>query len=133
MKSKIVFLAPLMAVLAVGWGAPAAAKSPAEPGKSPRQCFWTRSVNNFAAADEHTVNVRVGVKDVYQFEMFGACPNVDWSERVALVSHGSSWICSGLDAEIITRTPTGPQRCPVRNIRKLTPTEIAALPKRAKP
>ncbi|MEO8113816.1 MAG: DUF6491 family protein [Phenylobacterium sp.] len=131
MNNKIAFLAPLMAVLAVGSAAPATAKSPAETPK--QQCFYTRNVNNFAAADEHTVNVRVGVKDVYQFEMFGACPDIDWSQRVALVSRGSSWICSGLDAEIITHTAIGPQRCPVRNIRKLTPVEIAALPKRGKP
>ena len=112
----------------------AAAKSPLEPAaKSPRQCFWTRQVNNFASSDNRIVNVRVGVKDIYQFEMFGRCQDVDWANHIALVSRGSDYICTGLDAEIISPSPIGPNRCPVRNIRKLTPAEVAALPKRARP
>lgn len=127
-------LAAALAVSLMGL-APATAKSPLEGAAAPKkkQCFWTRQVNNFASSDDRIVNVRVGVKDVYQFEMFGRCNDVDWSNRIALVSRGSSYICSGLDAEIITPSPIGPQRCPVRNIRKLTPEEIKALPKRARP
>jgi len=116
--------------------APAAAKSPVEPGaaaKPQKQCFWTRQVNSFASNDDRIVNVRVGVKDVYQFEMFGRCNDVDWSNSIALVSRGGSYICTGLDAEIISPSSIGPQRCPVRNIHKLTPEEIKALPKHARP
>ena len=73
------------------------------------------------------------MRDVYQFEMFGRCEDVDWNQSIALVSRGSSYICTGLDAEIISPTSIGPHRCPVRNIRKLTAEEIKALPKRARP
>lgn len=112
----------------------AAAKSPEEPGaKAPRQCFWTRQINNFAAQDDKIVNVRVGVKDVYQFEMFGRCHEVDWAQKIAVRSRGSSYICSGLDAEIIAPSAIGPQTCQVRTVRKLTPEEIEALPKGARP
>jgi hypothetical protein len=39
-----------------------------------------------------------------------------------------------MDAEVITHSPgLGRQRCAVRNVRKLTPEEIAALPKRGRP
>ena len=115
--------------------APAAAKSPVEGTKSGSrgQCFWTRQVSSFASDDNRTVNVRVGVRDVYQFEMFGRCQDVDWNQSIALVSRGSSYICTGLDAEIISPSTVGPYRCPVRNIRKLTAEEIKALPKRARP
>jgi hypothetical protein len=132
MSSKFVLAAALAALAAAP---PAfAGKSPAEPAAGAhKQCFWTRDVNNFAAADERTVNVRVGVKDVYQFEMLGRCPDVDWNQSVALVSRGSDYICSGLDAELVTHSPIGPMRCPVKNIHKLSPAEIAALPKRARP
>jgi hypothetical protein len=58
---------------------------------------------------------------------------VDWAQHIALISRGSDYICSGIDAEIVTPSPIGPQRCAVRNIHKLTPAEIAALPKRARP
>lgn len=114
--------------------APAPAKSPLEGAAAPKkQCFWTNQVNNFASSDDRIVNIRVGVKDIYQFEMFGHCNDVDWTNRIALVSRGSNYICSGLDAEIITPTSIGPMRCPVRNIRKLTPDEVKALPKRSRP
>jgi hypothetical protein len=112
----------------------AAAKSPVEPGSKPqRQCFFNQQVNGFAASDDRIVNVRVGVKDVYQLEMFGRCHDIDWAEKIALVSRGGSTICTGLDAEIVSPSPIGPQRCPVSNIRKLTSAEIAAIPKRARP
>jgi hypothetical protein len=107
------------------------AKAAAKPTRN--QCFWTRNVTGFAAADEHTLNVRVNVRDVYQFEMFGRCPDIDWNQRLALVSRSGSSICDGMDAEVITHSPLGPQRCQVRSVKKLTPEEIAALPKRARP
>src|SRR3954454_12372253 len=114
--------------------APVAAKSPLEEKPKARsQCFWTRQVNGFASNDNRVVNIRVGASDVYQLEMFGRCEDVDWNNRIAIVSRGSDYICSGIDAEIISHNPTGPQRCPVRNIHKLTPAEIKALPKHARP
>ncbi|WP_397417952.1 DUF6491 family protein [Phenylobacterium sp.] len=113
------------------------ARSPVEPeaaaAKAPRQCFWTRQITNFASDDPNVVHVRVGVKDVYRLEMFGPCLDVDWNNQIAVVSRGGSNICSGLDAEIISPSQIGPHRCPVREVRKLTAAEIAALPKRARP
>jgi len=124
------------AAVALAFAATAAAAAPndkpADPAKRD-QCFWTRMADGFAAPDEHTLNVRVGVRDVYQFEMFGPCPDIDWNQRIALVSRGGSTICTGMDAEVVTHSPIGPQRCAVRSVRKLTPEEIAALPRRAKP
>ena len=112
----------------------AAGETPAaKPPAGKRQCFLAANVTNFAAADEKTLYIRVGVKDVYQFDMFGRCPDMDWNMRLALVSRTSSWICDGMDAEVVTHSPIGRQRCPVRSIRKLTPEEVKALPKRAQP
>lgn len=123
-----------VAALTAAPAVPAAAKSPTEPAaKQPRQCFWARQVNSFASTDDGIVNLRVGVKDIYQFEMFGPCHDIEWSSQIALRSRGSSYICSGLDAEIITPSSIGPQRCPVRNVRKLTPEEAEALPKGSRP
>lgn len=135
MTAKITLVAALASLLSLGATAPrAAAESPSESAAKPaRQCFWTHQVDNFASNDDKIVNVRVGMKEVYQFEMFGRCHDVDWSDSIALVSRGGSSICTGLDAEIITRSAIGPQRCQVRNIRKLNPVEIAALPKGARP
>jgi hypothetical protein len=133
MKTTTALAAALAAFLALGAAAstPALAKSP--PADSKHQCFFTRSVNGFAAPDDKTLYVRVGVRDVYKFEMFGTCPDIDWNQRLALVSRASSSICTGMDAEVVTHSPIGPQRCPVRSVQKLTPEEVAALPPKARP
>jgi hypothetical protein len=132
MKRTAILAATALVALAAA-GSAAAADKPSGPPKT-NQCFWTRMADGFAAADEHTLNVRVGVRDVYQFEMFGPCQGIDWANRIALVSRPGDQICTGMDAEVISHSPgIGRQRCMVRSVKKLTPEEIAALPKRAKP
>ena len=131
MKTPLVLAAGVAALFALSATAASAADKPAKT--SHNDCFWTRNVDGFAAPDEHTLNVRVGVRDVYQFEMLGSCPDIDWNQRIALISRSGSNICSGMDAEVVSHSPIGPQRCAVRSVRKLTPEEIAALPPRAKP
>lgn len=121
-------------LLAGSAAAPVVAKTPEEPGAKPqRQCFWTRQVNNFASNDDRVINIRVGVKDIYQLQMFGRCHDVDWSNQIAIRSRGSSYICTGLDAEVIAPTSIGPQRCAVRSVRKLSEAEVKALPKGSRP
>lgn len=137
MNKTLLWAAPVAALAALtALPQLADARSPVEPDtatRAPKQCFWTRNANGFAAQGDRLVNIRVGVKDVYQFEMFGPCLDIDWSHRIALVSRSGSQICTGMDADIVTPSQIGPQRCHVRSVRKLTPAEIAALPKGAKP
>jgi hypothetical protein len=135
-KTSLVAAALGLSALSLATAPVAAAKSPAEAGetaKPKRQCFWANQVNNFAAESDEVVNVRVGVKDIYRMELFGTCHEIDWSQRIGIRSRGGSTICSGLDAELIVPSSIGPQRCTVRNVRKLTPEEVAALPSKAKP
>ena len=138
MTKKLIWAAPLAALVALA-AAPrlADARSPVQPDqakpKPAKQCFWTRNANGFAAPDERTLNVRVGVRDVCQFEMFGPCQDIDWAQGIALRSRGGSTICTGMDAEVIAPSVLGPQKCFVRSVRKLSPAEVAALPKGAKP
>jgi len=129
---KVTLIAAAAGLVSTGT---ANARTPVDPtsAKPARQCFWTHQVTNFASSDSRIVNLRVGVKDIYQLEMFGRCNDVDWSQKIAVVSRGGSNICSGLDAEIIAPSTIGPQRCPVRSVRKLTVEEVKALPDRARP
>lgn len=131
---KIKLAAALLLSLAAASAACAADPKSSPRGNTNRACFYANDVDGFAAQNDRIVNVRVGVNDVYQFELFAPCPDVRWNETLGLQTRGgSNFICSGLDAEIISRTPIGPQRCPVTSIRKLTPQEISALPKGARP
>ena len=124
-----------LTALSLALGAAAAPASAADkPLKD--ECFWARNVTSFAAPDDHTVYVKVNMHDVYRLDLMISCPDVDWNQRVALQSsHGAGGsICSPLDAEIISHAQgIGRQRCPVKAMHKLSPDEIAALPKKAKP
>ena len=133
MKTHAAIAISAAALLTLAATAAGGADSPAK-APTQNQCFWTRNVTSFAAPDDHTVYVRVNSHDVYKFDLMGSCPDVDWNQRLALVSRGGSNICSGMDAEIVTHaTGLGRQRCPVQHMQKLTPEEIAALPKGARP
>lgn len=109
--------------------------APARSSRPQDSCFNARFINGFSAPDEETVYVRVGVRDIYRLKLFAPCLNVDWTMAVALKSRtGSDWICHGMDADLIVpNRGMGPQRCPVTDVHKLTPEEIAALPKKARP
>lgn len=107
-------------------GAPAAA-----PRSDGRDCFNASSVSGFRPVDRETVDFTVGVRRHYRLELLGYCPDVDWSWRIALRTRsGSSWICRGLDAELIVPSPTGTQRCPVGSVRRLTEEEYRASGRR---
>src|ERR1700744_746912 len=132
MKTPALLAAAALTLAAAA--APFAATAADKP--SADQCFWARNITSFAAPDDHTVYVKVGMRDVYKMDLMISCPDVDWNQRVALQSSrgaGGS-ICGSPDVEIISHaTGLGHQRCPVKAMRKLTPDEIAALPKKAKP
>ena len=91
------------------------------------QCFLPQQVNNFDAVDNNTIYVTVGTEDMFRMDIVGTCPDVDWSQQIGIASRGGgSWVCGGLDADIIVPSPTGTQRCPVTNITKLTEAEVQA-------
>ncbi|TCM20434.1 hypothetical protein EDF56_10295 [Novosphingobium sp. PhB165] len=104
--------------------------------REPRRCFWPSDVRNFRAVNATTVNIRAG-RDVYRLDLLGSCPNINWNERMGLMTTGSSTICvgSGLGTSVVTRGTAGrgQQRCPVQTITALTPEEVAALPGRERP
>ncbi len=124
-------------LLGAGLSAASAAETPARPPAQARHdaCFYGSQASGFAAVGDRAVNIRVGVKDVYQLTLFSPCLDIDWTQHIALRAHSGNWICegNGLDYEIITPSPIGRQRCQVTGVRKLTPAEIAALPKRERP
>ena len=92
-----------------------------------RQCFLPSQVNGFHAADDETVYVTLGARRVFRLDIVGTCPDVDWSQQIGIRSRGGgSWICGGLDAELIVPSPSGVQRCPVTNVRQLSEQEVAA-------
>ena len=92
-----------------------------------RQCFLPSQVSGFEPVGEDRVHVQVGAGSVYELQLIGACPDVDWANRIAIRSRGgSSWVCNGFDAELIVPSATGADRCVVRTLRLLSPEEAEA-------
>ncbi len=99
-------------------------------------CFWASRIDNFAAVDDDNLYLRVGPRDVYRLKLFSSCFDIAWVHHIAIRSRSSSLICegSGLNVDVLIHdVAAGRQRCPVTEVRKLTPDEVAALPKGARP
>ena len=126
-------LGTAMLVTGAAGGVQAAPKAhKAVSGKT--DCFFNRQVNNFTASnDDKTLYVKAG-RDTYRMETFGRCLDLSNSLNIGLDSHPSSSICSAQDVTIIVHSNgMGVQRCAVRTLVKLTPEQVAALPKGDRP
>ena len=99
----------------------ASARTPA------RQCFLPGQVNGFTALDRDTVHVNVSASRVYELELFGDCPEVDWEQRIGIRSTGgSSWVVPGPRRGAHRSQSAGALRCQVSNIRRLSDEEVQA-------
>jgi Family of unknown function (DUF6491) len=123
-------------VFAASVGSQPTPSAPKPPPKPAQACFWAREADGFSAPDDQTLYVRVSVRDVYRLKLFGNCMDISWVHHIGLATHGMSDICEGPnpDVDVIDReTGIGRQRCPVTDVHKMTPDEIAALPKNERP
>jgi len=122
----------LFSILATAVATTALAQTPAKPRAN--RCFLQRNINGFAAPDDRTLYVRVGVKDVWRLDLTNNCTGLTFRNNLGLEARPASpWICSPLDATVVFRQTGMSQRCPIIGLRQLTPDEIAALPKRDRP
>jgi hypothetical protein len=133
MQRTILTGAAVLALAALGgtYGSVAQAQGQ-DHGQS---CFYSRNITSWAPVDRRTVNIRVHANEIYQLKLLGDCPNLDWINGIGLEHNGRSWICSGLDAEVLAPQPGGIPaiHCPVTSVRKLSKDEAAALPPKQHP
>ncbi len=116
----------------------ACATSPAAAASGPgRQCFYASELSSWKEVGDRTVNLRVGVNDLYQLDLLGPCPDLPWAESIGIETRGASnQICSGLDVSLIVSgsvTHTVPQRCMATSLHKLSKAEADALPRSQRP
>jgi hypothetical protein len=152
MKLPVALCATLLIATAsaLGAGAPVAAQPPGGPAAAPppgnvdaaqsraggRSCFRTRNIRSFRSVDNRTVFVRAGANDIFALELFSPCLGVNWTHNVALRTRGSSQVCEGRAnwVNLYVRQTGGRQaRCSVSNVRRLTPGDVAGMPRGARP
>jgi hypothetical protein len=113
----------------------ALAADPAQP-TTQRNCFRVSQINNHTKGDNETLYLSVRSKEVYRLGMSGNClAGATSSDPLILKVHGSDLVCRPLDLDLKIKLTggVGATPCIIRDITKLGPEEIAALPPKIKP
>ena len=122
--------AAMLAVTAAG----AAAAADPEPGqKSSNACFASNTWQGWSAPGNGDVlYLRVGLRDIYKVELTpGSHVRKDADQFLINKIRGSDWICSPLDLNLTLSDHHGFQQPLIaRSLRKLTPAEAAAIPRK---
>jgi hypothetical protein len=91
-----------------------------------RDCFNVSFVQGFSSVGKSTIRLDAGPGQKYDVEISGPqCDQVDWTQRLALESTPSSWICVG-DAigqgNVYFRDPASRRRlsCYIQNVRRVS-------------
>lgn len=121
---------------AIGLVAGAAIAAP-ERARPAAQCFDITRVRTKLALDDRTLLARVDGGAVMQIDLSGSCPGLARRDpRIVFQSRGGSYVCDRLDLNLTVGRAGEPipgTPCTVDAIRRLTPAEVAALPKDRRP
>lgn len=117
---------------------PPALSTPAPPsgtGLPSGQCFRSTDIRNHTIADKNTLLIDVRGKDTYRVTMNGAClaGAISSDPIITRQPPGSSIICKPIDMDISISRGGFPSQCIVDSIVKLSPAEVASLPRKLKP
>jgi len=141
MRHVIIALAAGAAALS---GAAFAAKPPLPLGPAPAsgaglppgQCFRSTEIRSHKFADDRTMLLNVRGKDVYRVTMRGAClaGSIDSDPLITRIPPGSNLVCKPIDLDLSVSKGGGfSTPCIVDSIVKVSPEEVAALPRKLKP
>jgi len=120
MRTVSIPISICLALLVTGSTSYAESAAPAQQ----KECFFRSQINGFNHAGKDQIYVHTGPREVYLFQTFPDCHDLDWSENIGIDQVGGGTICSGIDVTLIVPSPIGPRRCEVRMIRKLSEDEI---------
>ncbi len=111
------------------------ATTPALARDEGRSCFFANQWESWRSPAPDVILIRVNLHDVYELRLSSPAPELDYPD-VHLVSkfHGTNSVCDPLDLQLEVSDNHG-FRSPiiVRSMRKLTPDEVAQIPRRYRP
>ena len=127
----------LMALAAAGLVASAAqAQTPAaKPPRVERPCFSLSDWHGWSSPSEKILYLKVRNRDVYRLDLTHGSNQLNWpGSHLVTVVRGSDRICNPIDLDLRVSDGFG-MAIPIRakTITKLTPDEIAAIPKKDRP
>jgi hypothetical protein len=111
------------------------AQPPTQSQAPKNECFFTSQFQNWRAAGDRTIYIRLSSNRYYRLDMAARCPALTFPDPVMVNTFRGPSICSPLDWDM--RISQGPgsiaMSCIVSKMTRLTPTEVAAIPKAQKP
>ena len=128
--------AALIAVALTMTGAANAATNPKTGPKSGKDCFLSNRWEGWSApGNADVLYLRVNTRDIYRVDLTpGTKVRKDSDRFLVNRVRGSNWICSPLDLDLTLSDHHGFQQGLItRGLRKLTPQEIAAVPRKDLP
>jgi hypothetical protein len=110
----------------------------APPASAADACFRTNDMHNHTKIDDNSIYVAVGLHDVYRITAAGKCFAGMTSSGTLVIKTTASTglVCKPLDLDLGVRDSGAgaiTTHCIVSGVTKLTPTEVAAIPKKLKP
>lgn len=124
------------ASLAASLGLAAASASPAVADSRAPCFFISQWDGGWKASDPNTIYIRVNLKDVYRIDLSAGSQELLWPGPYHLISvvRGSSSICGPLDLQLALSDGRGfRQPLIAKDLVKLTPDQVAALPRKYRP
>jgi hypothetical protein len=123
----------IAAVAALGLAGVARADAPAAKPKS--SCFRSRDWSGWRAPNKETIYFRINVKDIYQVDLeAGGSTLLTWPDSHLINEiHGVDSVCSPIDLDLKVSSDHIVIPLFVKSITKLTPEQVAAIPKKYLP
>ena len=133
MKRNVLMACSATAGMAAVIGIASLGAVPAAQAQAGGRCFYTHNIDGYSAADDHTLLIRVG-RDIYRAGLMNDCPGLTFRHTLVLnTATGSGSVCGALDLDIGFTDHGITEKCPVHDLRRLSPVEVSAIPKKLLP
>jgi len=97
-----------------------------------QSCFRPSQWTSWTAPDNRTLYLKVGAR-IFRLDMASACTGLRTGATLITHTRGSSLLCSAIDWNLKVRSGGIAVPCIVKTMTQLTPDQVAALPKSARP
>jgi hypothetical protein len=128
--------APILiaAIAALCLGGIARADAPAATPKPRMPCFFSSDWTNWHAPNKDTIYLRVHVRDIYRLDLSYGSTLLTWPDSHLInVMRGTNSVCYPIDLDLTVGNNGIVEPLFVKSITKLTPEEVAAIPKKDLP
>ena len=98
-------------------------------------CFRMRDVGNHSVADAKTIYLSVRQKQVFKLSMKGSClaTATNSDPLITEIRGGSDTVCRPIDLDLKVDMGGMASPCIIDKIEKLSPEQVATIPKKLRP